>query len=150
MKKTRHLSAAEVEALLVKRIGKPLKYVEASVLRDEFEKLADDDINAVSGIMDLDKKLSKERKKPVKESASFPHLQMLAEAKKKKAPADDMEMDFSSEEALEAPAEDKAEPVVMGKKEILAALKECSPKDRKAIHAKLMSMVEADDAAAAK
>ena len=79
----------------------------------------------------------------------FPKLRMLTEAKKK-APADDMEMDFSSEEPLEAPADDKTEPKPMGKKEILAALKACSPKDRKAIHAKLMAMVEADDAAAEK
>ena len=106
-------------------------------------KTSDTNLDAVAAAKTRAEKLLKKTNEGVMQ---FPHLQMLAEAKKKKAPVDDMEMDFSSEEALEAPAEDKAEPVAMGKKEILAALKECSPKDRKAIHAKLMAMVEADEA----
>jgi hypothetical protein len=44
--------------------------------------------------------------------------------------------------------EEKEEAVPMGKKEVLAALKDMTPADRKAVHTKLMAMVEADEAEA--
>lgn len=68
---------------------------------------------------------------------NFPKLQMLSEARKKK-PVDD-EMDFAAGEVETVDA-----PKAMGKKEILAALSKCTPKDRSDIHDKLMAMVEKD------
>lgn len=66
----------------------------------------------------------------------FPNLKMLAEAKQKKT----SDVEYSLAEAMAVAA--------MGKKEVLAALKGMSAKDRKAVCDRLMKMVEADEAAA--
>ena len=67
---------------------------------------------------------------------NFPKLQQLLEARKPEVTGGDYVL-------AEALAE-----VAMSKKEVLAALKGMSAKDRKAICDKLRKMVEADEAAA--
>jgi hypothetical protein len=64
----------------------------------------------------------------------FPKLRSLVEAKQKK----DSAAEYTLAEAMAEAA--------LSKKEVLAALKEMSAKDRKAVCDKLMKMVEADEA----
>ena len=71
-------------------------------------------------------------------------LLKLAEGKKKPKVDSvdaDMDIDMDIDTSMEP-----VQPVVMGKKECLDCLKAMSPKDRAAVHAKLMKMVEADSA----
>lgn len=91
----------------------------------------------------------------------FPMLQMLAEGKKKKKVDADAEMDFSMDDEAgdldaapapkkgkksAAPADDE---MVVGKAQILKALPDLTPAERKAIMKKVTALVAADDEAAA-
>jgi hypothetical protein len=141
-------SPEDLRAHFEKKHGKPLEDVDHETLRKSFLAHVDEHPDAAEGMMDLHGDMAGWKrptmKKPgMKESLKtiFPKLSSLLEKKSKEEHEDfaDSEMEEAGEEAEEKP---------MGKAEVLAALKDMTPADRKAVHTKLMAMVEADEAEA--